>query len=78
MAETVGSFAIDGDWRWAVDMTPRRNKVTARAVGDCAARLFDYRRRVIGWSLPTPANGRRPVTTDGRKVGRRKKGARRR
>jgi len=78
MAETVGSFAIDGDWRWAVDMTPRRNQVTARAVRECAARFFDHRRRVVGWSLPTPANGRRPVATGRRKDGKRKKGARRR
>ncbi len=52
VAETLGEFATDMDWRAALEVTPRRNAVTAEAVRNAVQRLLIDGRRVVGWSLP--------------------------
>ena len=55
LAETVGEFAIDGDWRMALDGNEHIRAVTAKRVRETAARLLASDRRVVGWSLPSTA-----------------------
>jgi zinc protease len=57
LAETIGEFAIDGDWRMAVDGMDRIRAVGAKQVRECAGRLLRRDRRVVGWCLPTKAAG---------------------
>jgi len=52
VAETLGEFATDLEWRAALDVTPRRNAVTAEALRSVAQRVLVDSRRVVGWSLP--------------------------
>ena len=52
LAETLGEFAVDADWRMAVDGSALLQAVTAKRLQECAQRLLDNRRRVIGWCLP--------------------------
>lgn len=52
LAEDLGEFAIDADWRLAVTGCDRLRAVTAGQVRDVARRLLGRERRVIGWSLP--------------------------
>ena len=53
LAETVGEFAVDGDWRMALQGPERIRAVTAKRVRDVARRLRSPERRALGWSLPT-------------------------
>ena len=52
LAETLGEFAIDADWRMAVEGTTLIQAVDAKRVQDCAQRLLDPERQVVGWCLP--------------------------
>lgn len=68
VAETLGEFATDLEWRAALEVTPRRNAVTAEALRSVAQRVLLDSRRVVGWSLPKPgapveAPGDAPVDT---------------
>jgi zinc protease len=64
VAETLGEFATDLDWRAALDVTPRRNAVTAEALRSAAQRVLLDSRRVVGWSLPKPGAAVAPAPTD--------------
>ncbi|MEZ6018395.1 MAG: pitrilysin family protein [Planctomycetota bacterium] len=54
VAENLGEFATDLDWRAALEVTPRRNAVTAEELRSVAQRVLVDGRRVVGWSLPKP------------------------
>jgi zinc protease len=52
IAEELGEYAVDADWRLAIEGKERNEAVTAVAVKEVTARLLVPERRVIGWSLP--------------------------
>jgi zinc protease len=52
LAEDLGEFAVDADWRLALEAAARVARVSARSVRECAARLLRPERRVVGWCLP--------------------------
>ena len=52
IAEDLGEFAADADWRLALEAQERLASVSARAVRECAAKLLRRERRVVGWCLP--------------------------
>jgi zinc protease len=52
LAEDVGSFAVDGDWRLALATEARLDAVTPAFMRETARRYLTRRRRVTGWSLP--------------------------
>jgi zinc protease len=52
VAEVLGEFAIDKDWRLAIEGSARNEAVTAVAVKEATAKFLLPHRRVIGWSLP--------------------------
>jgi zinc protease len=52
LAEQLGEFATDADWRLAVRGLQHVLAVDAKQVRDCAARLLTRERRVVGWCLP--------------------------
>jgi zinc protease len=52
VAEVIGEFAIDKDWRLAIEGSARNEAVTAVAVKEVTAQLLVPHRRVVGWSLP--------------------------
>jgi zinc protease len=52
LAEEIGSWATDADWRLAVTGLEQLLAVDAARIKDCAARLLARDRRVVGWSLP--------------------------
>ncbi len=72
LAEGLGEYAVDATWRDALEITARRNAITARAVREVAARRLRPERRVIGWSLPRATDPpaqvrkRRPATRGAR------------
>ncbi len=53
LAEILGEFAIDADWRMAIDGMDRIRAVDKRRVRDCARRLLRRDRRVVGWCTPS-------------------------
>jgi zinc protease len=59
LAETIGEFAVDSDWRMAVDGMERIRAVDARRVQECARRLLRRDRRVVGWCLPSANSAER-------------------
>jgi predicted Zn-dependent peptidase len=52
LAEEVGEFAVDADWRLSLHTVERVRAVSARALRDCARRLLAPERRVVAWCLP--------------------------
>jgi zinc protease len=52
LAEQLGEFATDSDWRLAVTGLQKVLAVDAKRVRDCARRLLSRERRVIGWCMP--------------------------
>ncbi|MEM7310115.1 MAG: pitrilysin family protein [Planctomycetota bacterium] len=52
LAEELGEWAVDADWRLVLDQVERTDRVTADDVRDTARRLLGRDRRVVGWSLP--------------------------
>lgn len=52
LAEELGEWAVDGDWRYGLGLEERIASITAADLQDVATRLFDPARRVVGWSLP--------------------------
>jgi len=65
LAESIGSFAIDKDWRLAVDGVERRKKVSAKQVQEACARFLTPGRRVLGWCLPTGSPEVVPLASSG-------------
>jgi zinc protease len=55
LAETLGEWAVDSDWRLALEVNQRIQAVDARRVRDVAARLLSRERRAVGWCLPAAA-----------------------
>ena len=55
LAETLGEYATDLEWRDALDVTRRRDAVTAQGLQETCARLLDPGRRVVAWSRPAAA-----------------------
>ncbi len=54
VAETLGEYATDLKWTDALNVSERRNAVTAEMVRETCARLLKPTCRIIGWSLPEP------------------------
>lgn len=52
LAEDIGSYAIDKDWKLAVEGRERLAAVRPRFLRDAVRRFLRPERRVIGWSLP--------------------------
>lgn len=52
LAEDLGEFAVDADWRLAVNGIARLLEVDADAVRDVARRVLSRERRVVGWCTP--------------------------
>ena len=57
LAEELGGWAVDADWRHALDRGYRHGQVDPDQIREVAARLLDRDRRVVGWCLPEAANG---------------------
>lgn len=53
VAEQLGGFAVDADWRMALDGGERHRAVTAERVRAVCERLLASRRATVGWSLPS-------------------------
>ena len=52
VAEEIGAFAVDFEWRAAYDGGVRHREVRAKHIQDAVRRLLSPERRVVGWSLP--------------------------
>ncbi len=52
LAEDIGSFAADGDWRLAIETEERLRAIRPKFVRETARRFLGRERRVTGWSLP--------------------------
>jgi zinc protease len=52
LAEDLGEFAIDADWRLVLNSKERYAAIKAKTLRDVAERYLTKDRRVIGWSLP--------------------------
>ncbi|MCP3914022.1 MAG: insulinase family protein [bacterium] len=52
IAETLGEYAVDSEWRDALRHEERRAKIRARDIKQAASRYLRPQRRVLGWSLP--------------------------
>jgi zinc protease len=52
LAEDLGEFAADACWQLALETVERIERVSPKAIRECAARLLDRKRRVVGWCLP--------------------------
>jgi zinc protease len=56
LAEEIGEFAIDADWRLSIETMDKIRAVTPQRLREVARRLLLPERRVVAWSLPrTPA-----------------------
>ncbi len=84
LAEQLGEYAVDADWRLCIDGQGRLAAVTRSQLRDAARRLLAPDRRVVGWSLPAevadawpavrPAAGRRRTQARSRKGARAARG----
>jgi len=52
LAEEIGEFAIDADWRLALHTIEKIRAVTPAMLRDFARRVLAPERRVVAWSLP--------------------------
>jgi zinc protease len=52
LAEDLGEWAVDSDWRFAFDGGARHARITESAVRAAVAERLSPRRRVVGWCLP--------------------------
>ncbi|MEW6073644.1 MAG: pitrilysin family protein [Planctomycetota bacterium] len=57
LAEELGEFAADADWRLAFDGGIRHDRVTAARLRETAARILAPERRTVGWCLPQDGGG---------------------
>jgi len=79
LAEQLGEWAVDADWRMSFDGSVRHSKVTAARVQATAAKYLGARRRVTGWCLPSGeslASLSAPPTKAPRKKAKKKVGKR--
>ncbi|MEM1451347.1 MAG: pitrilysin family protein [Planctomycetota bacterium] len=53
VAETLGEYAVDLEWRDALSVKERRNAVSSEMVRETCRRLLQPSIRVVGWSLPS-------------------------
>ena len=58
LAEEIGGWGIDLDWRIAFDGGVRHAEVDAEGLRETVARLLSRPRRVIGWCLPEQGEGK--------------------
>ncbi|HVS19571.1 MAG TPA: pitrilysin family protein [Planctomycetota bacterium] len=62
LAEDLGEFAVDADWRMSVDGLERLLAVSADDLRNGARRVLALERRVVGWCTPLePTAARRPA-----------------
>lgn len=52
LAEDLGEFAVDADWRLAIDGLDALLSISSDELRDCARRLLSRERRVVGWCMP--------------------------
>jgi zinc protease len=71
LAEALGEWAVDDDWRRAFDGCERHLALAAPALRAVAGRLLRPERRVVGWCVPKAATDSRPRTRVPRKGSRR-------
>jgi zinc protease len=64
LAEDIGEFAIDGDWRIALTTLERIQSAKAPAVAALTRKLLGPEHRVVGWCLPKKET--KPAKTDQR------------
>lgn len=76
LAEEIGEFAIDADWRLSLETIARIRAVTPAQLRDVARKLLAPERRVVAWSLPKSA-ARAKGKAKSRKATRRSSAARR-
>lgn len=55
LAEELGGFAVDADWRLAFDCCREHARLKPEDLRECVARLLGRNRRVVGWCLPKVA-----------------------
>lgn len=73
VAEELGEYAVDHDWREAFDGVRRHERIDAGALRETCARLLAPERRVLGWSLPLEETRRAaPPRARKRKAARRR------
>jgi zinc protease len=53
LAEDLGEWAVDYDWREALKAAERLEAITPRFLRETARRFLTPERRVLGWSLPS-------------------------
>jgi len=75
LAEELGEWAVDWDWRASFDGGERHARVTPRDVKVAAATLLTPDRRVIGWCLPSEPST--PQPTSGARRAKKKKRSKR-
>jgi zinc protease len=59
LAEDLGEFAVDADWRLAIDGLAATLSISADELRECARRVLDPERRVVGWCVPQAKRGKR-------------------
>jgi zinc protease len=64
LAEELGEWAIDGDWRARARVHEALGAIPARALREVARRYLGRERRVVGWSHPT--SERAPAKREGK------------
>ena len=52
LAESLGEWAVDDDWRRAFDGGARHARVTSKDVREAVRRFLVPKRRALGWCLP--------------------------
>lgn len=52
LAEHIGEYATDAQWRMALELSEHRERVSAKQIQEVARKLLGSQRRVVGWSLP--------------------------
>lgn len=52
LAEEIGEFAVDADWRLSLESIARIRAVTPAQLREVARRVLAGKRRIVAWSLP--------------------------
>ena len=63
VAEELGEWAVDADWRRAFDGCARHLRLKPAAIQDVARRYLRPERRVVGWCEPRAATRAKPNAT---------------
>ena len=73
IAEEIGEFAVDYDWRMAYDGCAKHKAVRPKELRDVVARFLGKAQRVVGWSLPAAElEAPKPVASKAKRVPKRK------